>query len=289
MKNDSQIPFSKNTKLGLGTVQFGLNYGISNKQGITTHNQVQEILEFASKNKIDTLDTARLYGDSENVLGKMKIDRFKIVSKFPYVKNAYSFKEQLDITLENLKVRSIYAYIAHSPQTIIENPEIWDALLQSKEKGQIKKIGFSFNTVSEAEIILDQEFLPDLVQVPFNYFDQRFYSIMSNLKDKGCEIHSRSAFLQGLMFMKPNDLHSFFEPVFPLLEELQKHIEYLPGMLLNFCIKQKFIDKVILGVNNVAQLQNNLKLLYSYNVDLSAPKINIPDSILTPSEWPTIN
>ena len=31
-------------KIGLGTVQFGQNYGVSNKQGITTEDEVREIL-----------------------------------------------------------------------------------------------------------------------------------------------------------------------------------------------------------------------------------------------------
>jgi aryl-alcohol dehydrogenase-like predicted oxidoreductase len=52
-------------KLGLGTVQFGLPYGVSNNNGQTPLDEAQRIVEFARSSGISLLDTAMAYGDSE--------------------------------------------------------------------------------------------------------------------------------------------------------------------------------------------------------------------------------
>ena len=69
-------------KIGLGTVQFGLNYGISNKLGQTNFKDSFEIVNKAKNNGINLLDTASSYGNSEILLGKMNINEMKIISKF---------------------------------------------------------------------------------------------------------------------------------------------------------------------------------------------------------------
>ena len=74
-------------KLAVGTVQFGLNYGINNELGKPSLETVTDILKLASLNKIDTLDTADSYGDSENIIGISSNFGFKIVSKFSKIKN----------------------------------------------------------------------------------------------------------------------------------------------------------------------------------------------------------
>ena len=72
-------------KLGIGTVQFGMDYGISNTDGKSAPNEVRKILELASESSIQIIDTATKYGESEKVLGKsLREDHdFKIVTKTP--------------------------------------------------------------------------------------------------------------------------------------------------------------------------------------------------------------
>ncbi len=111
---------------------------------------------------------------------------------------------------------------------------------------------------------------------------------MVKLKEKGCEVHSRSAFLQGLFFMAANDLPGFFEEVKPVLSELQENKKALPGLLLKHCLEQPFIDQVIVGVNNLVQLQENIKDLDGQDA-LPELKKQIKENILTPSLWPKKN
>jgi len=272
-------------KIGLGTVQFGLPYGINNKHGQTTENEVALILKYAKEVGIEILDTASAYGISENVLGKNNLEKFKIVSKF-FVKNKEN-SSVIDInkSLKALNVNSLYGYLFHKPLDVLNYPEKWDELNSFKEKGFIKKIGISFNEIKEIDSVFSRGYLPDIIQVPFNYLDDRFQSYMIYLKEKGCEIHTRSPFLQGLLFTEPKSLSSFFGEIKPILIQLQQFRGELPGMLLKYCMEKPFIDKVIFGVETLAQLQKNVQNIYNAK-NLPAIKKELDENILIPSKWP---
>ena len=55
-------------KIILGTAQLGLDYGFTNNSGKPKLNKSLEIIKYALDNNINTFDTARAYGDSENIL-----------------------------------------------------------------------------------------------------------------------------------------------------------------------------------------------------------------------------
>ena len=272
-------------KLGLGTVQFGIPYGISNTKGQTSEAEVGNILSFAFEQGIDLLDTAPAYGNAEEVLGRNKVSRFKLVSKYIYPPEKGMIKGLLEKTLHDLRVDSLYGYLAHRPLALIDEPQQWQELKQCKEKGLVQKIGYSLNAPEELDALLDKGMIPDLVQVPYNYFDRRFREQLILLKNKGCEIHTRSVFLQGLFFMDPANLDPYFEEIKPALRLLQSSKKNLPEILLRFVIDQPFIDKVILGIENCEQLISNLA--YHKEVPL-LPKLSqsISSHILMPSHWP---
>ncbi|PKD16747.1 hypothetical protein APR41_08040 [Salegentibacter salinarum] len=271
-------------KLGLGTVQFGLPYGISNNSGQTTAEEVVKILETAKSYKIDVLDSASAYGSSEDVLGENDLSAFKMVSKFLPPSKGESISIQLEDSLKKLGVQSFYGYLAHRPIELIGHSEHWEELIEFKSEAKINKIGFSLNEPEELELLLEKGYFPDLVQVPYNYFDRRFENAMKILKSGGCEIHARSAFLQGLFFMDPQQLDGFFEEVKPLISQLQKNIP-LNGTLLKFVLDKQFVDKVIIGVESELQLKENIKSLTKAD---SLPELEnrITDNILIPSRWP---
>jgi len=270
-------------KLGLGTVQFGLAYGISNKAGQTTSTEVTEILATAIASKIEVLDSASAYGDSENVLGQNELSSFKMVSKFMPPQNEL-IADQLGNSLKSLGLESLYGYLAHRPGEILKHPEQWEELQYLKQNGKVQKIGFSLNEPQELEQLLDQQFYPDLIQVPFNFFDRRFESTLRNLKNQGCEIHTRSTFLQGLFFINPNQLPDYFDEVKHRLGELQE-LEPLNGALLKFVLEMPFIDKVIIGVENHVQLKENIESIKNAPA-LPHLEESFSSNILIPSRWP---
>src|SRR6201994_1527154 len=71
------------TRIGLGTVQFGTDYGISNTAGQVPASEVSLILASARRAGIGVIDTAASYGSAEEAIGRAlrDADRFRIVTK----------------------------------------------------------------------------------------------------------------------------------------------------------------------------------------------------------------
>lgn len=272
-------------KIGIGSVQFGSDYGISNKAGQTNEAEVKEILKTAKTNGIKYIDTAAAYGSAELVLGKQDLKEFRVVSKFLQSNKKETISFLLNQSLERLNLENIYAYLAHRPMSLLENKAYWEELKELKSSGLIQKIGYSLNKPKELDKLLNKNYFPDLVQVPFNYFDRRFESRLRELKDRGCEIHTRSTFLQGLFFVKPNELGEFFEEIKPHICDLQNQIGCLPEALLNFVLEKDYIDQVIIGVETNNQFLQNIG---TTNIDerLEDIAFNFPDKIIMPMYWP---
>lgn len=272
-------------KIALGTVQFGLRYGISNQRGQTPIEEIKSILRYCRSVGIEVLDTASAYGDSESNLGNAGVEDFHVISKFLNNRAQQDSENQLNNTLTRLNKKKLYAYLAHRPEELLTNEWEWDFLNWKKEEKIIEKIGFSLETPQQLEVLLNAGFWPDIIQVPYNYLDRRFEKQIEYLSNKGVEIHCRSAFLQGLFFMPPNSLPSFFDPIKPFLTSLQRSAPDLNGSLLKFVLEKKFISKIVMGVESLAQLQNNLNSA----TDAATLNTEIPDfeeEIIIPAKWP---
>lgn len=275
-----------NHKIGLGTAQFGMNYGVSNLLGQTSENEVARILDSAYEMGIKLIDTASAYGNAQSILGKNKMQRFKVMSKFMSFSDKGSVTAQLEECLEQLQINQLYAYLAHRPAELLKEIHTWEELLKIREDGKIEKIGFSLNSPKELEDLLINGFEPDVIQVPFNYFDNRFYDHIIRLKSKGCEIHCRSVFLQGLFFLSPAELPIFFDSVKRPIRDLQKKFgDNLANVLLKYVASQEFIDFVMIGVENEFQLKKNLIDLDA-TPEISTCQLTIPESVLMPFAWP---
>ncbi|TVR16964.1 MAG: aldo/keto reductase [Balneolaceae bacterium] len=271
-------------KIGIGTVQFGTDYGISNTYGQTPSGEVVKILHFCRQYGVTLLDTAPAYGDAEKVIGANDLTGFRVVSKF-MPPRYLSIEDQLKKSLTNLNHDSLYGYLAHRPEDLLINPVQWNILQQLKDLGSIKKVGFSLNKPAELHALIEENMIPDLVQVPFNYFDKRFENDFKILKRYNCEIHARSVFLQGLFFKKSEELSLFFDQVKPVIQSLQRDFSNLAQSLLMHVLKHPMIDRVIIGVNNSAQFLNNLNGIGTAE-ELPTTHLEIPEEILMPSNWP---
>ena len=277
------------SKIAIGTVQFGLNYGISNAGGKTSPNEVAEILSFADSQKIYLLDTARAYGDSEAVLGNVASQNFKIVSKF-----GTTPREDLTETLAHLKRPTIYGYLSHNADHILENPNLWNVLDDLKSEGLTERIGYSLYSTSQLESLIEHKFIPDIIQVPYNLLDSRFSYWIDKLKNEySTEIHVRSVFLQGLFFMNTESLEGNVVGLKKELIQLHKWSkEYnldIGTMALNYALQNQNIDYVVIGVNSKKQLIQNLE---SVGEELSSDLIHKIGNLkkerpilLNPSNW----
>lgn len=248
----------------LGTVQFGLDYGINNLYGKIEYNEVIKILDFAHSNNITILDTAPAYGESEALLGKSICEigkPYNIITKYPSNQPGYPVR-WIDNSLKLLKVNSVYGYLFHSYSTFQEHPEYIDDFIQLKECGKAEKIGFSLYYPSEAEFIVANNVPCDIVQVPYNIFDQRFASVFPILKSKNIEIHVRSIFLQGLFFISLDNLDNHFISVKDNLKEIHKFAKAenldISSICFGFVNKNKYVDKIVMGIDSLKNLESNV-------------------------------
>ena len=282
-------------KLVLGTVQLGLKYGINNVVGKPSKLAAFGILEKARQNNIDTLDTADAYGDAIQVIGDYLKSHpranFNIISKFIY--DGGSLDEKLGISLKSLHCKSFYGYMYHRFSDYY-NRYYRDDLLRLKHQGLIGKIGTSVYGNDElAEAANDSDV--DLIQIPFNLFDNATdkTQLLKEAKKHGKEIHVRSIFLQGLFFKQPNELSGNLkrleQPIREFHAILKQFSLNVNQVCLNHALHNPLIDKVLIGVETVSQLEENLEsILIDFPAELAEKlkSIHIPDKgLLNPTNW----
>jgi aryl-alcohol dehydrogenase-like predicted oxidoreductase len=280
--------------MALGTVQYGMTYGLNNKQGVPSDLEVKDILNRAFESGIKILDTAPAYGNAEERIAKYSGNKFKIVTKFSNVNSAKDFNGQINQSLKNLNTSSVFGYIAHNPDQLLQNKWLWNILGEFKIDGKVEKVGYSLYTTEQLERLLEDDMIPDLIQIPYSLLDRKFEPYFSCLKGLGTEIHTRSTFLQGLYFMSPSMLPSKLYPLRNVIQDLHSYcldnnLE-IGALALNFVYNNSLIDHIVVGVDSLNQLNENLSLI-STSI-LTDHLLNFIDQIiikdkelLNPANW----
>lgn len=252
-------------KIVLGTVQFGVNYGINNSTGQVSQEEVCKILKIAQKAGIKTLDTSSGYGASETVLGKSLKETgtsFNIVSKYPWCDK--DVRTTFEMSIANLGVDTLYGYLVHHFDFYQESPKLFDDMTALKNEGRIKKVGFSLYTVDQLQFLLDHDVKFDILQFPYNIFDRQFEPYMQILADRGVEIHTRSAFLQGLFFKDTNSLPSKLIPLKPYLDSLHQYCDdsniTVEELAFGYVLANDKVSGALIGVDNHHQLESNISV-----------------------------
>ena len=285
--------FNFTHKLAIGTVQFGMDYGIANQNGQVSEMGAYSILDFAYENEINTLDTAKDYGKSEASIGnylKQTKNSWDIITK---VSSANNVIEQIQDSAEKLTVKPT-TVLAHSADLFLDS-RFQSEVQKAKDNELIHSLGVSLYNEKEINHVLESELKPEVIQLPMNILDTRIYQqgLLGNLFEKGIEIHVRSAFLQGLFYLSKIDLEDRFEDAIPSLEKLKSISATagltLPELSLLWLVNLKEVTKVIIGVDNLDQLKTHLKTLKK-NVHSSvfeeALSIHYEnENILNPSLW----
>ena len=280
-------------KIVLGTAQFGMNYGISNQVGKIKTTNITKILNFLKKENINLIDTANNYKKSEKEIGKYckkYKKKFNVITK--YSASKISIQEQLNLTKSNLGYYP-NTILAHSYKDYI-NRDYQIEIKNIKKKYPIKYYGVSLYNPNELYKVLEVD-TPDIIQVPCNILDKRFLSkkILKILKNKSIKLHTRSIFLQGLLFMKPTQIFKKFKGVKrkfnKILEISTKENISISELSLLWLFKKKEIDKIIIGIDSLSHLQKNLfalkKKISQKNYKI-IDQINLHDNkIIKPYLW----
>lgn len=287
-------------RLCLGTVQFGLDYGIANQRGKISEGEVGQILTYAHQVGIDTIDTGQAYGDSEHVIGKFiegGMCDFNIITKTPSL-NGFegegNAKNIIQPSLKALGREKIYGYLVHQFSDYLTHHALWGMMEELKREGIVQKIGFSIYKPEELELLFDRNVPFDIIQFPYSIFDRRFEQYFSRLKEKNIEINVRSVFLQGLAFLNPDTLPEHLVHARDDLKRLidaSKEINVpVHAVCLNFVLLNSDIDIAIIGIDSLEQLKQNIDAVKFLSEvqriydDIKAISIN-DESILLPYNW----
>ena len=278
------------SKLALGTVQFGLDYGISNFTGKVPLKEAHKIINLAKEQSVDTIDTAYSYGDSEKILGDIGVNDFNIVTKTESLQSGVdNVLRSVNQSLKKLKIDKLHGLLIHNINDVKRKQFefLYSQLNELKQFGIINKIGFSCYEPEQVDFLLDN-FDFDLIQIPFNIIDNRLIvgGQLKKLKNRNVEVHARSVFLQGLLLMNSqNRLKKFarWDSLWRLWHEWleDNRISALQASI-TYSMSISEISKVVVGIEskkqldeilraNMGKLNNIPQELFTHDVDLLSP------------------
>lgn len=256
-------------RLCLGTAQFGLPYGAAAGQVQVSFEAVKAILAYAAKSGIGSLDTAASYGESEAVLGSaLPPHSFKIVTKTLPIRKAVLEADDLskiqsafDLSLSRLNRKEIDCLLVHDAQDLSAQggKELWAWMERLKTKGVVSRIGASFYD-SDTVFRLSDDFPFDVIQIPFNLFDQRAEKegLFSFCRERSITTHVRSIYLQGLILADKNFLPSHLVGLKPYLACLHKFSTAnkmsIQDLALAYVARIMDIERMVVGVHDLEQI-----------------------------------
>ncbi|HWS68410.1 MAG TPA: aldo/keto reductase [Steroidobacteraceae bacterium] len=285
------------SRLALGTVQFGLNYGVSNQSGQVVQSEVGAILNRAAAAGIDTLDTAIAYGESEACLGRAGVTGWRVITKLPPLPQEIDavprwVDAQIEGSLGRLGIAQLETVLLHCTGDLL-GPHA-EALLRTlngaKAAGLTRSLGVSIYDPAELDNLWPL-WRPEVVQAPCNVLDRRLIRSgwLDRLNRDGVRVHVRSVFLQGLLLMPAQRRPESFAPWRVLLDRwsewcMEHEVSPLRGALA-FLGAVRGVDLLVIGVDSVAQLEEVLS-------HSSAAKPLPPDdlfsedkNLIEPSRW----
>lgn len=287
-----------NDRLALGTVQFGLEYGVANQAGHVPLEVVRTILQQAASQGIGTLDTAIAYGNSESILGQACVESWSVVTKLPSLPEGCAdvagwVESQIEGSLSRLGVSQLHGVLLHRPEQLLNGQyglALSKALQHIKVQGMTRKIGVSVYGPEELDRLAGQ--MPfDLVQAPLNILDRRLIDSgwVKRLKEQGTELHVRSAFLQGLLLMAPDHRPEKFARWHSLWFEWARWLEDTGLTAVQACLAYVMgangIDKVVVGVESVKQLNEIIAASHSALPSLPNWPQTIETDLINPGRW----
>lgn len=264
-------------ELCLGTVQFGMNYGIIGQKKPSLEDAVC-CLDYAVQNGISAIDTAEAYGTAEEVVGaflkKKTVPRRQLFLSTKLSPNcldekkpeAYAavIREKLEGSLRRLHTDYADAFLLHSSRYAFQ-PEILDALYRVKEEGLAHKVGVSVYEPEEAFACFENKKM-EFIQAPYSVFDHRMKErgVLDKEKNKNVQIHARSAFIQGLVTLREGEVPPFLfkaKPIIRRMDELCKETGFdRVTLAMAYVKREERISHLVFGVDCLEQLKEDIRL-----------------------------
>ena len=264
------------SRMTLGTVQLGLDYGISNTEGKPDDIKAFSILDKAIEKGINCLDTAAGYGDSEEVIGR-------------WLKQSGTKRKDLSIAtkfrLGNIEKRDVEYDLIGSVETSLVRMgtdyvdfllmhdageygkygrEIDSAIKKLIDQGCVKAAGasgYDYDGISE---IVEND-MYSVFQIPVNILDYRITGTEAEGKLHGKTIFARSIYLQGLFFRDPDTLTGNLKEISFYIKKIRsiadKYSYSIARLATGYVNSLGYIDSLVIGADNPGHVRDNADLL----------------------------
>lgn len=284
-----------------------MKYGVANKKGKLRQEEGVEVIEAAWDSGIRYFDTAQAYGESEDVLGKgFEIlsskgipikQEVRIVTKLSAGLNLGDIDEvrrHIDNSLRRLNVGGLWGIMLHKESLLEEAGRFIDNIMQELlGEERMCRFGISVYSPERALEALNMDGI-DIVQVPFNVFDQR--ALKCDLFDiaysRGKVVFVRSIYLQGLLLLEPSCLPKgmeFSRTALVRYRDFAKQYGISPKLLAMAFVVQKAPKAfIVIGAETPEQVRENVEL-FERAGDLCLPEISLlsenDEKLINPSLW----
>lgn len=301
----------KISKITLGTVQLGMNYGINNADGKPNEHLAEQVLSTAISGGITTFDTSSDYGTSEKVVGDFfkccKDDKSLIVTKFgvgAWIDNLSELdvekkiREQVEKSLVNLGYNKLPLLLSHNEKDLqIYGKTIIKVLKKLQKENLVDRFGASLNHFSYIEKVIESEIF-EAVQLPLNMMDVKNTNGdgIKMLAEKNIAVFIRSIFLQGLFFRDPETLPSGVlqnakEPLKKVRKIAEEENMSIAGLAISYIRDLEGVSSLVMGAEKPEQVKENIELINVKKITNSArEKISVAfrdvdEKVLCPWLW----
>lgn len=297
------------SEIAFGGVEIGIPYGIgvNSEADMLSRDEAVSLLHEALDKGINFFDTARLYGESEAIMGEAfhdRRDRLVLATKCKHFKNNdgqippyQALKKIIESSLEEslglLRTDYVDVFMLHQADLeILANDDVKEIFNKLKETGKVRAIGASTYTSAETKRAIEKGW--DVIQLPFNLMDQQQADNFNFAEEKGTGIVVRSVLMKGLLSDKGRGLH-------PALQQVEQHIGKYRELLTNeipeistlatkFALSFKQVSAVLVGIDRSEYLNQALhsvdgRLLNAAELSKSKALVYPDPSFLDLPQW----
>ncbi|MEP6536931.1 MAG: aldo/keto reductase [Bryobacteraceae bacterium] len=292
------------SRVGLGTVALGLDYGIP-VQGSKLRPAVQEaslILQAGLDMGVRLIDTARAYGESESIIGAAighRRHEYILASKVaPFPGEPQKVRESVEASLRALRTDHIDMMQIHcGVADALPDSSTTEALLELKRSGEIRYLGASVYGEEAGMSAMASGYF-DCLQVAYNALDRRLEeTLLPAARQAKMGILARSVLMKGALTERADGLPEEFASLKVAAKELERlasdEVEYLPELAYRYALSEPAIDSVLAGVTSIRELEQSLR--WAARGALSVELLSrirampmLPDQILSPAHWPVL-
>jgi len=266
----------KLSRMTLGTVQLGLDYGIANTEGKPDDEKAFSILDKAMEKGVNCLDTAAGYGDSEEVIGRwlkqsvVNRDDLHIATKFKLGDIGpsdveYDLIGSVERSLVKLGTDYVDFLLMHDAGEYSKyGKEIDSAISKLLKQGCIKAAGasgYDYEGIRE----IAQKDMYEVFQIPVNLLDYRITGTEAEEKLKGKIVFARSVYLQGLFFRETGSLCGNLSDISIFINRIREIADRynfsVARLAMGYVNSLSYIDSLVVGADNPGHVEDNAGLI----------------------------